>query len=463
MSVLDRIAAKRRGRKGWSESPFWSYPDDYPLPFLPTWGLKPDVEQIENDFEGFISGALKSDGIVYACIGTRLSIFAQSRFQWIEYTNGLPGAPFGTPELSLLERPWPGGTTGELLARMEIDASIAGNSYWTIADDAGRIGRSATGPGRRMVRMRPDWVTLHIGSKSGDPYALDAKVIAIRYEPKPRQLGDRKPAPPVLLLPNEVCHYSPIPDPEARFRGMSWLTPIIREIEADKAATKHKLKFFQNAATANLAVSLAKEITPEQFKMFVEEMDKQHKGVENAYKTLYTAGGADVTVIGADLKQLDFRSTQGAGETRIAAAAGVHPVIVALSEGMQGSSLNAGNFNAARRLSADKTFRYLWQVVAASLGNLLQAPSDRAELWADLRQVSFLQEDRKDQAEIQRTQAVAIRQLLDAGYDPDAAVRYIQQDDLSVLIGQHSGLYSVQLVPPGPGERASETDGAGSQ
>jgi hypothetical protein len=74
-----------------------------------------------------------------------------------------------------------------------------------------------------------------------------------------------------------------------------------------------------------------------------------HAGVANAYKTLYLTAGADATVVGKDLQQLDFKVVQGAGETRIAAAAGIHPVIVGLSEGLAGSSLNAGNFAAARR------------------------------------------------------------------------------------------------------------------
>jgi hypothetical protein len=31
-----------------------------------------------------------------------------------------------------------------------------------------------------------------------------------------------------------VAHWSPIPDPLANFRGMSWLTPVLREIDADQ-------------------------------------------------------------------------------------------------------------------------------------------------------------------------------------------------------------------------------------
>lgn len=446
--------------KSFSMPPFWRQPDDWPsMPYLLSYG-KPDEEKIETDFLGFIRDVYKANGIVWACIATRQSIFSQARFQWIRYANGQPGQPFGSPELSLLERPWVGGTTGELLARAELDVSLAGNFWATTADDRGRFGKASRGgPNRRVVRLRPDWVTMVIDAPSGNPNALDARVVAISYKP-PAVNG--KEAPEVLLMPEEVCHYSPHPDPAAQYRGMSWLTPIIREIQADKSATKHKLKFFQNAATPNLAVSMAKEVTPDNFKKFIDLMDAQHKGVENAYKTLYTAGGADVTVVGADMKQLDFKTTMGHGETRIAAAAGVHPVIVALSEGLQGSSLNAGNFNAARRLTADKSFRYWWQVVAASLQNLIELPPNPTgvELWPDLREVSFLQEDRKDQAEIQAQNAVALRALIDAGWKPDAAVQFLATNDLNALIGQHSGLFSVQLQPPNSnGDANNATNG----
>lgn len=432
------------------DRPFWEAADDvFRWPYLGTWGA-PDRETIENNLEGYIHDVYKADGIVWACIAARQNIFAQARFQWIRFTNGMPGQPFGDPGLSLLERPWPGGTLGDLMALMEVDVSLAGNFWATVVDDNGNFGRAARG-NRRIVRMRPDWVELVIDAPSGNPNALDARVVAVHYKPP---VSNGKEAPEILLLPDEVCHYSPQPDPEAKYRGMSWLTPVIKEVMADKATTKHKLKFFENAATPNLAVSLPKEVTAAQFEDFVDKMNKQHKGVDKAYKTLYTAGGADVTVIGANLQQLDFKATQGHGETRIAAASGVHPVIVALSEGLQGSSLNAGNFNAARRLSADKLFRYLWQQAAAALETLLDRPrNDGAgvELWPDLRLVSFLQEDRRDQAEIQEKEARTMRELTDAGFEPESVKRAVLTQDWTALA--HTGLFSVQLQPPGTVEQ----------
>jgi hypothetical protein len=230
---------------------------------------------------------------------------------------------------------------------------------------------------------------------------------------------------------------------------MSWLQPVVRETMADGQMAKHKLKFFENGATLSAVATLPKEIGPPEFKEFVEAFKESHKGADNAYKTLFLGGGADVTLIGADLKQLDFKVTQGAGETRIASASGMHPVIVGLSEGLAGSSLNEGNFNAARRLTADKFFRPAWRTAAASLQTLVTPPNSSASLWYDDREIAFCREDAKDLAEVQLKHATALRTLTDAGYEPDAAVEYLDTDDMSVLIGKHSGLFSVQLQPPG--------------
>jgi hypothetical protein len=53
-----------------------------------------------------------------------------------------------------------------------------------------------------------------------------------------------------------------------------------------------------------------------------------------------------------------------------------------------------------------------------------------------------------DQAEILKSDASTVRQLVDAGFDPDAVIDAVKAGDLSRLLGAHSGLYSVQLQPP---------------
>jgi hypothetical protein len=136
-------------------------------------------------------------------------------------------------------------------------------------------------------------------------------------------------------------------------------------------------------------------------------------------------------------------------------------VLVGLSEGLQGSSLNSGNYQQARRRMADITAHPLWQNAAGSLAILVgTAPPPRSakvdlgtkdtgavRLWYDARDVPFLREDEKDAAEIRGSDAATMRQLLDAGFEPKSVVAALLAEDFGLL--KHTGLFSVQLQPPG--------------
>lgn len=391
------------------------------------------AETLESNFLGMVQGAYKRNGVIFACIRARLSVFSEGRFQYQRIRNGRPGDMFGDQSLKLLEQPWPNGTTGDLLTRTLQDADLAGNAYWTVRNGY-------------LRRMRPDWVSIVMGSQNDPdigPDDLDAELIGYAYFPG----GPfNKQADPVYLLPDEVAHFAPTPDPIAHYRGMSWITPVIREVEADSAATVHKLSFFTNGATLQTIVSF-KDMKQEVFEAFVKKMDLAHKGAQNAYKTLYLGGGADATVVGADLRQLDFKATQGAGESRIAAAAGVHPVIVGLSEGLQGSSLNAGNFGQARRLLSEGTLSTLWRNVSASMATLVPPPPG-AQLVIDKRDIPFLREDAKDATEIQQMLASTIVSLSTGGFTRESAIAAAVAQDMTLLV-EDPNWVSVQLQQSG--------------
>jgi hypothetical protein len=180
------------------------------------------------------------------------------------------------------------------------------------------------------------------------------------------------------------------------------------------------------------------------FNEWIDLFEAQHAGALNAYKTLYLGNGADAKVVGTNLRDLDYGVVQGHGETRIAAAAGVPAIIVGFSEGLEASTYS--NFAQARRAFADKTLRPLWRNFCSSTETLVPPPGG-AMLWYDDRDIAFLKADVKDNADIQLTKATAMKLLTDAGFEPDSVVTAIEADDLSQL--SHSGLYSVQLQPPG--------------
>lgn len=402
----------------------------YPLGLNTTMPGK-KTEPIGDNFQAYASAGMKANGIVSTLILIRVQVFSQADFKFQQLKAGREGELFGTAALAPIDGPG----SGQLKARMVLDADLAGQGYICLVDG-------------EMSRLRPDWVDIVLEPRQTRLGPAGYRRVGYFYWPD----GHRDKTPTVFL-PSEICHFAPYPDPAAEFRGMSWLTPVLREIGGDRAYTDHKTRFIENAATPNLAVSLAKEVTAEQFELFVEKMDATHNGPVNAGKTLYLGGGADVTVVGADMRQLDYKAVQGAGETRIAAASGVGAVIAQFSEGMQGSSLNAGNYGAARRRFADVTMRHLWKEAAESLQAIITPPAG-SRLWYFAGGISFLQEDETDAAEIRQKDAITIRNLTDSGFEPDAAVKFVQTSDLGELIGQHSGLFSVQLQEPGQADGA---------
>jgi len=388
-------------------------------------------EDIGSSYTGMARGGMKGNGVVFACMVNRQLLFSEARFMFRNVRRGRPGDLFDYQgsDLALLRSPWEGGTTGDLLAQMIQHVDVAGNSY--VARRAGRL-----------TPLRPDWVTI-IGGVPGDEDASvwhpDARVLGYMYQEGGPNLGKE----PVFFLADEVAHFAPIPDPEARFRGMSWLTPIVREVMADGAMNEHKAKFLENGATPNLVVKMAVDDLTK-FKGFVDEFKKGHEGTSNAYKTMFLAGGADATVVGADLQQMDFKTVQGAGETRIAAAAGVPPVIVGLSEGLAAATY--ANYASAKRRFADNTMRPLWRNAAGSLAQIIRVPTD-AELWYDDRDIQALQEDQKDAAAIMQIDAASAQTLVNSGFTPESAIKAIDARDVTLLV--HTGLVSVQLQTPG--------------
>lgn len=390
---------------------------------------------IGGDFVALAQNAHARNGVVFACMLVRQLVFSAIRFRYQRLTDGKPSDSFGSSSLGILERPWAGGTTQDLLNRILQDADLAGNSFFIQTDG-------------ELIRLRPDWVDIVVEPREFRGGILSGRKLGYVYTQGGRQSGEE----PIPFMSREVAHFMPVPDPQASFRGMSWLTPVIREIENDRLMETHKRKFFENGATPNMIVKHNAQADIEKVRRFARMLEEDSAGIANAYKTLHLYPGADATVVGSDFRQNDFKAVQGGGETRIAAAAGVPPVIVGLSEGLQAATYS--NYSQARRRFGDGTMHPLWQNVSGSLEPLVGIPPGGANggvtparLWYDASGVPFLREDEADAAKIAETKARTVRTYVDGGYTPESAVAAVEAGDLRLLV--HTGLFSVQLQQAG--------------
>ncbi len=355
-------------------------------------GAKPK-EKLEDDFRSYVESGYKGNAVVFAVILARMSLFSEVEFCW---RNDATGATFTNSALALLQDPWVDGTTGDLLTRMEQDVSLAGNAYVYRADPT------------TLQRLRPDRVTI-MSDRFG--------VAGYLYEPNGPNAGDGK-----FLLPEEVAHWAPIPDPYANFRGMSWLTPVVTEIQSDVAMTRHKQMFFERAATPNLLIKVDKKLDPESRARMRDELTARHEGLDNAYRSMLLEDGADATVIGKDMQQISFDTIQAAGENRIASAGGVPGIVVGLKEGLQAATYS--NYAQAMRRFADLWGRPQWRSACSSLHHLLEVPSG-CRLWYDPSNIAALGDSNADAATILLQKSETLVNLVRSGAKFEDAIKVI--------------------------------------
>lgn len=377
--------------------------------------------------------AYAENGIAFAVVGRRVDLFSQARFAFKRYGTGhkpMAADLVRTPEIAPLDDPI------DLLRDMAEEDAWAGNSY--VVDSPGGL--------RTLV---PWWCTIVLGSdrEADDPsVAWDATPIGLLYKPP---TGD-----PEVFTWDEVVHFAPRRDPNARYRGMSYLRPVLTEIENTVAQNTYIRKFYANNATANMAVVFPPEIPKTTVEAFRDMFLEKHQGVDRAFRTAFLGGGADLKMIGTNLKDLASKEVSADQFARICAAAGVPPVVVTIVPGLESASTYA-NYQTALRSFADITLRPLWYRAALKLRKLVPAPAG-TELWYDVSGVSALQSDALDDAEVQAKQANTMRTLWDGGGEPQSVIDAVTSGDWGKLT--HSGNLSVQLLPPGT---SAQGNGAG--
>jgi phage portal protein BeeE len=404
-----------------------------------TWAGGKQPQGLTTGFTEYVNSGLKATGAVFACVLVRMQLVSQARFYWRDYPTGErleDGVDMAG--LGILRRPWPNGSTSDLTAIMEMDASLAGNAY---------IHR-ATKPegGFTLQRLRPDWVSV---VPSTDRTSIDGYI----YNPG-GLVTNRSTVIPV----KDVGHYMPLPDPVNAFRGMSWMTPVARSINNVVDFTDFQSQYLAQSATPNLLVKVMGKLAPEQRTALQQQLDRKHSGVGNAGRTMLLEGGADATLIGGGIDRA-FTMSKAAAENEIASASGVPAILAGLKEGLQAATYS--NAAQARRVFAMGTGRFLLEQTAETLATILPSkPKETAELWYDQSRISWFNEDATETAAINQARASTMETLIRAGYEPDGVAKAVTTGDYSSLV--HTGLTSVQLQPPGESEPEPESNGAGT-
>ena len=428
--LIDRMLSRYGGT-------FWEGQASGAAVLLETY-QSPNAEKILPQIASHANHANGSNTVVFSAMAARIALFSEARFTLQSVADK---KMFTDQRLNLLQHPWPDADEGDLLSRMEQDAGLAGNGYVWAPPGEGRL-----------VRWRPDWVTIIseiVDVPGGGWYR---QKVGFHFEP-PRAAQSQF-GPPMTAPVEEVAHWAPMPDPEANFRGMSWLTPVMREVDADSGMTTYKQQYLSNAASPNLLIKYSQRLHPGTVDAIRERVAARYGGTANAFKTLVLDQGADATVIGNSLSQMNFDVVQTAGAERILSAAGVPGILVGL-ESLKGAGRS---YQEVVRRFADLTMRPEWRSVCGALRKLVPAlPPSGIRLWYDTADIAALQEGEQERAQESLIRAQALLTLRNAGYTRDSAVKAVTANDVSQLVADPlaampaAGTQHLLPQPPGSG------------
>jgi hypothetical protein len=384
----------------------------------------PDREAILPSLTAWSKGAYSGNSVVFSAILTRLLLFSEATFQFQALDDK---HLFGNQSLGILETPWPGGSTGELLVRMEQDVSLAGNSFTWAPPDLDML-----------VRLRPDWTTIVSELVQVDGGGEYRRKLGYWVEP-PRTAGSQGGGQ--FYPADEVAHWAPLPDPAADFRGMSWLTPVYRDIQGDDGLTQYKIRYLENSASPNLLIRYAQKLHAGSVDAIRERVTARHGGVSNAFKTLVLDQGADVTVIGNSLAQMDFSNVGAAGAERILAAAGPVPGVLVGIEPLRGAGKS---YQESINKFANLWARPQWRSACACLEQICPPPGGN-RLWFDTSDIAALQDGALEQGQAALVRGQTLLALAQGGYTPDSAVIFVNSGDVTKLVARPGA------VPPPAG------------
>jgi hypothetical protein len=408
--------------------PAWM--DLFPISSLPGYTTSYGVDRAEpigDSFSDYVLGGLQGNGVVWSIERVRLSVFCEARFQFQQIRKGRPGDLFGTADLQILEEPWEGGTTGDLLARMILDADFAGNFFAVEMDG-------------EIIRLRPDWVEVVLTERyDGMGRQVGWKRLGYLYYEGGKS-GARRPC----SCRARWCtsHRCPI---RSRLAGHVVADSGRPGVMADTMTTKHKLKFFENAATPNLAVSLPKETVtgPVQGVRRQDGRLARRRGERLPHAVHGRRRGRDR----GRRRHAATRLQGHPGRGRVPARGRRRhppgdrgPVRGSARQLAQRGQLRGGapagrGRDDAAAVAQRRRFAGGPRVAAGRVGRL----------WYDARDVAFLREDARDEAEIMRIDAQTVVNLVrDGGFTNDSAKAAVLARNVDLLVPDPDWI-SVQL------------------
>jgi HK97 family phage portal protein len=140
-----------------------------------------------------------------------------------------------------------------------------------------------------------------------------------------------------------------IPNPLKFFRGTGMLEYISKTLSIDGYLEKYLSKFFYNSATPNGILRTDQQLNDNIIKRLRAQIDKRHKGVENAHKFMVLEGGLDYKQTAFSISDLQAKDLQDSIRDKILATLKVPKSVLGILEDSNRANTEASDIVFSKR------------------------------------------------------------------------------------------------------------------
>ena len=260
-------------------------------------------------------------GWVFACVQRISSALADT--EWILKKKGDDTIINAHPILDLLNFVNPFHTGMEMMEQTQTYIDLVGEAFWLVLKDmAGRPSEIwVINPEKmKVVPSKKDYIAGYVYSNAEQSIPLDT---------------------------DDVIHIK-MPNPSNPYRGLSAVSSIMSDVDAEKFSSQYNKAFFQNSAEPSGIIQFDGVLNQQQYDRLKFQWQAQHQGVSNAHKIAILEGGASWSTTGISQRDMQFKELRLMNRDVILGAFGMPLSILGISETVNRANAESSEYTFAR-------------------------------------------------------------------------------------------------------------------
>jgi len=210
---------------------------------------------------------------------------------------------------NLINRPNPFETYYDFIENLVSYLELTGDTY---------IEKNHPTNPTQLYVLRPDFVEVK----------TSAKELVVEYIYKPDG------TPIAHFQPKEIIHVRYF-HPRSEVYGFSFTQASVQPAILDFEAIKFQKKFFKQGGAIDKYITIKKELSPEEYKRFKQQVLADYTGTENAHKPMVLDNDGKLAAIGVDFDKVMLKEQRDLNRDEIFSGAGVPPIMANLLAGKE--------------------------------------------------------------------------------------------------------------------------------